>query len=317
MSDERRASYNACMASIVVVGSINLDIVTRVETAPRGGETLRGQSVDYVPGGKGANQAVAAARLGAAVRMVARVGDDPFGPAMRENLSVNGVDVSAVAATSGTPTGVAVITVEASGQNRIIIVAGANGALTPDDVDAAGDAFAGASYVLLQNEVSPAVTVRAAQRARAAGAKVVWNPAPAPDAVPPGLIGTVDILVPNESEAERLSGEPVRDETSALEAARELRASGFRTVVITLGSAGALWSGADGVFRVPAFPVNVVDTTAAGDTFVAGLAVGLSEGMPPRDAMRFASASAALAVTRLGAQAGIPTRAEVEALLNR
>lgn len=303
------------MASIVVVGSINLDIVARVETAPRGGETLKGRSVDYVPGGKGANQAVAAARLGAPVRMVARVGDDPFGPAMRENLSSNGVDVSAVAVTPDTPTGVAVITVEASGQNRIIIVAGANGALTPDDVDAAGDVFAGARYVLLQNEVNPSVTVRAAQRARAAGAKVVWNPAPAPEAVPPGLIGIVDVLVPNESEAARLAGDAVTDEATAIEAARELRASGFRTVVVTLGSAGALWSGSDGVFTVPAFPVQAVDTTAAGDTFVAALAVGLSEGMPPRDAMRFASAAGALAVTRLGAQAGIPTRAEVEELL--
>ena len=304
-------------ARITVVGSANMDLVLRAPRIPVPGETLTGRSLQYVPGGKGANQAVASARLGAESRIVARVGDDPFAPNLRRNFLNAGVGVDHLLDTPGTPTGIAVIIVDDSGQNSIVLAAGANGVLSPDDVTASRDSLLSADYVLLQNEVPIETTLRAALSARSLGVKTVWNPAPAPEVVPPELARAVDIIIPNETEASTLTGIPVDDEDGARRAADALRKMGFGSAVITLGSRGALWFGPDTVFLCPAFQVEVVDTTAAGDTFCGALCLALAEGNKPEEAVRFACGAAALAVTKLGAQAGIPTRAELEAFLAR
>lgn len=300
---------------IVVVGSANMDIVVRTPHAPSAGETVLGRSLDYLPGGKGANQAVAAARLGAQALMIARVGDDSLGEPVRRNLVENGVDVSHVSVAPGHPQGLALILVDDAGQNRIVVAAGSNAALLPADVDAAKSVFSPESLVLLQNEVRLETTIRAAQAARDAGSTVLWNPAPAPDGLPDEMLGCVDVLMPNESEAECLTAIAVKDSAGARRAAAALVSKGIPNVVITLGERGALWCNREETFEVPAFPVQVVDTTAAGDTFAAALAVALSEGLDSHAAMRFACGASALAVTRLGAQSGIPTRAQLDAFL--
>lgn len=302
-------------ARITVVGSANMDLVLCAHRIPVPGETLTGRSLRYVPGGKGANQAVAAARLGAESRIVARVGDDPFGPTLRRNFQDAGVGVDHLFDTPDTPTGIAVIIVDDNGQNTIVLAAGANGVLSPDDVKNSRGALRNADYVLLQNEVPLESTLRAASLAKSLGRKTLWNPAPAPEAVPSELARAVDIIIPNETEASSLTGIPVEDEGGARRAAKALNEKGVGTVVITLGPRGALWVRSDKAFLCPAFEVDVVDTTAAGDTFCGALTVALAEGGKPEDAVRFACGAAALAVTKLGAQAGIPTRAELEAFL--
>ncbi|HEY3412346.1 MAG TPA: ribokinase [Armatimonadota bacterium] len=301
--------------NVVVVGSANMDLVVRAQRAPWPGETVQGRSLDYLPGGKGANQAVAAARLGARTHMVCRVGDDSLGEPVRRNLADNGVDVSRVRIAAGAPQGLAIIIVDDEGQNRIVLAAGSNGMLVPDDIDWAAAVFSPDSLVLLQNEIRLETTIRAAQVAKAAGATVLWNPAPAPDSLPDEMIGCVDVLLPNESEAESLTGIAVHDSPGAHRAAAAIVAKGIPNVVITLGERGALWFNEDEVFELPSFPVSVVDTTAAGDTFAGALAVALAEGRESRDAVRFACGASALAVTKLGAQPGIPTRAQLEAFL--
>lgn len=297
---------------VVVVGSVNMDIVLRTPRLPAPGETITGRSLAYAPGGKGANQAVAAARLGADVAMVARAGDDAAGASMRENLVANGVNAEHVTVTAGAPQGIAVIIVDDAGQNSIVLAAGSNGLLSAEDVDRAAPIFQGARVCLLQNEVSLEATRRAARCAKAAGALVVWNPAPAPDEVPPGLAESVDVIAPNESEAERLTGLSVRNADEARAAAEALRAKGFGAAVVTMGENGAFWCGPDLAFHTPARRVEVVDTTAAGDTFLGALAVALAEDQRPEAAVEFASAAAAFAVTRLGAQDGMPTRKMLE-----
>jgi ribokinase len=294
-----------------------MDMTLRTPHMPAAGETVQGLSLSYAPGGKGANQAVAAARLGAQVAMVTRVGNDPAGPAVRCNLVDAGIDAMYVLDTPTEPQGIAVILVDDAGQNSIVLAAGSNGAISPDDVDACAAAFQGAQVTLLQNEIRMETTLRAAQLAKAAGATVIWNPAPAPKGWPREMAGLVDIVIPNESETERLTGLPVTDAASRERAAEALLAMGFGTVVLTLGGEGALWVDGACSFQAPTFQVDVVDTTAAGDTFCGALAVALAEGQPKPAAVRFACAAAALAVTKMGAQAGIPTRPEVEALLAR
>lgn len=301
--------------NVVVVGSANMDLVVRAHRAPGPGETVHGRSLDYLPGGKGANQAVAAARLGARTHMVCRVGDDSLGEPVRRNLFDNGVDVGLVRVANDTPQGLAIIIVDDDGQNRILLAAGSNALLAPEDIGGAASVFTSESLVLLQNEVRLETTIRASQVAKAAGATVLWNPAPAPDGLPDEMIGCVDVLLPNESEAESLTGIAVRDSQGARRAAAAIVAKGIPNVVITLGERGALWCNRQETFEMPSFSVAVVDTTAAGDTFAGALAVALAEGREARDAMRFACGASALAVTKLGAQPGIPTRAQLEAFL--
>jgi ribokinase len=302
------------MADVLVIGSLNMDLVVRAERLPEAGETLSGSGFATVPGGKGANQAVAAARLGARTAMIGRVGDDAFGAALRAGLEAEQVDCRGVRAVPGVASGVALIEVDAAGRNRIVVVPGANGRLLPTDVDAHGELLAGAKVMVLQLEVPMAVVAAAALRARALRKVVVLNPAPAVP-LPPELLPAVDYLVPNELEAGALTGLRVDSREAAIEASRRLRARGARNVIITMGEMGVLAAGLGGVHHHPARPVRAVDTTAAGDTFIGGLCAALVEGRPLDQAIAFAQVAAAIGVTRAGAQPSIPRRAEVEAAM--
>lgn len=302
------------MNDVLVIGSINMDLVVRAERLPDAGETLTGTGFATIPGGKGANQAVAAARLGARTAMIGRVGDDAFGATLRAALAAEGIECRGVRAVPGVPTGVALIEVDDAGRNRIVVVPGGNGQLRPTDVDAHGELIAGAKVVALQLEVPLGAVAAAALRARALGKTVVLNPAPAAP-LPPELVAAADYLVPNELEAGALTGLRVDSQEAAAEAARRLRAGGARNVIVTMGSAGVLAAGPAGVRHFPARAVRAVDTTAAGDTFIGGLCAALVEGRPLEQAIAFAQAAASISVTRPGAQTSIPSRAEVEAAL--
>lgn len=279
------------------------------------GETLSGGPFATYPGGKGANQAVAASRLGAPTAMVGRVGVDGFGQMLRIAAEVDGVNIDHVVDTPGLSTGVALITVEDGGQNTIVIAAGANAALTSEDVEDAAALIASARVLLLQLEVPLPVVTRAAAIARAAGAIVILNPAPAATSrLSADLLTNVDYLVPNESEAvaflEEPSGAPPKILARALSVV-----TGVPNVIITLGEFGAVMFGVAGSLYHPAFRVSAVDSTAAGDAFVGGFAVALSEGLSPEEALRWGCAAGALAATRPGAQSSLPRRDEVLALL--
>ena len=306
-------------ATIVVVGSLNMDFVTRVERLPAPGETVLGRDFQMIPGGKGANQACAAARLSddsTRVKMVGRVGYDVFGDHLKANLSAAGVDVSAVHATRASATGVALISVDRSGQNSIVVASGANHALAASEVEAMRPIFRGARLVLFQLE-SPLATVAPALRvAREEGARTILDPAPA-QPLKAELLESVDILTPNETEALLLLGRmPGRVELDqAPELAKLLRALGPRSVVLKLGDRGSFCYDGQAEIFSSAFPVEARDATAAGDVFNAGLAVALSEDRSLAEALRFANAAAAISVTRVGAQSSVPSRAEVEAFL--
>ncbi|MFG1750727.1 ribokinase [Streptosporangium sandarakinum] len=289
---------------ISVFGSANMDLVAYTPVVPKRGETVTGRAFAAVPGGKGANQAVAAARAGADVAFMGAVGDDAFGPVVRETLGSAGVDVSRLRVVPGS-SGVAHIVVDDDGGNSIIVVPGANGAVTaPSAEDLA--VIARSDALLLQLELPMEAVVFAARQARV---PVVLTPAPARE-LPRELLDAVDLIVPNEHEAEALTG--LADPREALEALLEL----VPEAVITLGAEGALYgSRAGGRLRVPAVPVRAVDTTAAGDTFVGALAVARAEGRPQEEALRFAAAAAALSVQREGASTSMPGRAEIDAAL--
>lgn len=305
--------------AVVVVGSLNMDFVVLTKTLPSVGETVLGDGFRMIPGGKGANQAVAAGKLGAAsvnVRMVGRVGTDMFADHLKASLSGAGVDVSAVHGSRSQPTGVALIAVDAAGQNQIVVASGANGELAAADVPAMKKSFAGANIALFQLE-TPLDTVTAAMRlAREQGLKTILDPAPA-QVLSRELLLNVDILTPNETEAFLLLGrqpEPLTL-TNAPAIADDLAALGARMVILKLGVQGCYFHGAGEQYHVPGFDVAAIDTTAAGDTFNAGLAIALAEGSPIPHALRFANAAAAISVTRLGAQASAPSRTEVDAFL--
>ena len=302
-------------ASIAVVGSLNMDLVIRSPHIPRPGETIIGGELHTVPGGKGANQAIAAARLGAQVSMVGRVGHDTFAGPLLENLDVDGIDRTFVVQDGEAATGVALIVVDDNGENSIVVASGANMRLAPADVEAAEPLIAAADMLILQLEVPLESVIRSAELARAHGAKVVLNPAPARP-LPAGLLSLVDVLVPNESEAALLTGLPVGTQTEAEEAAQALLASGVGTVVLTLGERGALPARAGEMQVCPTFDVKPVDTTAAGDAFVAGLAVALAEGKGLYEAVRWGNAAGGLATTVLGAQPSLPTRQALEQFLS-
>ena len=299
---------------IVVVGSLNMDLVVRSPRHPKPGETIIGGEFRTIPGGKGANQAVAAARLGAKVERVGRVGVDGFGSDLLANLRGAGVSTTHVKQDPAAPSGVALIVVDAGGQNTIVVASGANMSVTEKDVDDAALAFEGAAAILLQLESPLAVVARAARLARKHGARVILNPAPARQ-LEADVLALVDYLVPNESEATLLTGIEVRDLRSSKRAAKKLLKQGVGGAILTLGARGALLVNRDSATRVPAFRVEAVDTTAAGDAFVGAFGVALAERQSPADAMRFASAAAAISVTRVGAQPSLPTRADVEAFL--
>jgi ribokinase len=305
--------------ALAVVGSLNMDFVAQVNRLPAPGETVLGRDFKMIPGGKGANQACAAGKLGGssiAVRMIGRVGYDMFADHLKASLSAAGVDVTFVHATRAQSTGVALIWVDKEGQNSIVVASGANHELAAADVEAMRKAFEGASMALFQLE-TPLDTVEAALKlAREEGATTMLDPAPA-QLLPAGLLAHVDILTPNESEALLLCGRPAARVTlaDAPSLAAALRRMGPKTVILKLGGQGCLLLDDSGPRRFPAFPVEVRDTTAAGDTFNAALAVALAEGKPMDEAIPFANAAAAISVTRLGAQASAPSRAEVEEFL--
>ncbi|NLS78628.1 MAG: ribokinase [Chloroflexi bacterium] len=303
----------ASVSEIVVIGSLNMDLVVRAPRLPSPGETVRGEAFRTIPGGKGANQAAAIALLGQPVTMLGRVGDDAFGEQLAQNLGAKGVDPAHLLATVGVATGTATIIVDAAGQNSIVIAPGANGQVTPQDVDDCDGLLRQARYLVLQLEIPLETVAHAIDKAARHGVQVVLNPAPAAQ-LPARLLSRVRYLVPNESEAQWLTGLPVSDAGSAARAADRLRQQGAHTVIITLGSQGAYVASPDGSFHMPVPEVTVVDTTAAGDAFIGGLVVALSRGLSLRDAVRYASCAGALAVTRFGAQTSLPSGAEVERL---
>jgi ribokinase len=307
------------MTTLAVVGSLNMDFVVTVDHLPAPGQTVLGRNFQMIPGGKGANQACAAARLGAnsvTVRMVGRVGYDVFADHLKASLSAAGVDVGAVHATRDQATGVALISVDTAGQNSIVVASGANHALLASETEAMRSVFRGARFVLFQLE-SPLDTVAAALKlARAEGARTILDPAPAAP-LAPELLASVDILTPNETEASLLLGLPPGRVSMIAAAAlgRSLRERGPRAVLLKLGDQGCFYCDGEIELFSPAFPVVAKDTTAAGDTFNAALAVALAEDRGVEEALRFANAAAAISVTRMGAQASVPARAEVDGLL--
>lgn len=300
--------------SIVVLGSINMDLIGAAPRLPSPGETVLGGDFSTAPGGKGANQAVAAARMGASVRMVGRVGTDSFGPALLDNLRACAVDVRAVMEDPGAASGVAMILLDASRQNRILVASGANMCCDDTQVAAVASALEGADALMLQCEIPADTSLKAARIAREMGVQVVWDPAPA-DAFPPEAYAIVDVLTPNQIEAALLTGIEVTDAASAESAARALVQRGVRAVVVKMGEHGAFYLSDGDSGHVPPFEVEAVDTVAAGDAFGAAMTCALAEGRPVGEAVRSGAAAGALAVTRPGAQDAMPTRAEVDALL--
>ncbi|MFJ4153417.1 ribokinase [Pseudomonas sp. NPDC089752] len=298
-------------AKVVVVGSLNMDLVARAERLPRAGETLAGESFFTVPGGKGANQAVAVARLGADVAMVGNVGDDAYGQQLRKALEVEGIDCQAVNECPGVSSGVALITVDAASQNCIVIIPGGNGRLTPACVQRFDALLQAAELIICQLEVPAETVAWTLARGRELGKQVILNPAPATGPLPAEWFAHIDYLIPNESEAEALTGVPVNDLDSARRAGERLLQMGAGKVIVTLGAQGALFVIPSGSQHFPAPQVKALDTTAAGDTFVGGFAAALVRGLGEGEAITFGQRAAAVSVTRAGAQPSIPTLAEL------
>ncbi|MEO0802096.1 MAG: ribokinase [Cyanobacteria bacterium J06642_2] len=302
--------------AIAVVGSLNIDIVVRVPELPVAGETVLGGDYAQFFGGKGANQAVSAARAGANVKMLGAVGDDSFGPQVKAALQAEGIATDTLLSSPGS-TGLALIAVSDRGQNHIVVSAGANGRYRSDCVDL--DAIRTAATILVQLEIPFETACLAIDTAAAAGVPVLLNPAPARP-LSDALLAKVSYLVVNEVEAAAIGGvtaasDLARDRTMAIEVACQLRDRGAKSVIVTLGGAGIAWAGERGEGYEPAFPVDVIDTTAAGDGFCGALAARLVEGAELDKAIRFANAAGAIAVTRAGAQPSLGRRAEIEALL--
>ncbi|KOO04751.1 ribokinase [Vibrio nereis] len=302
------------MNKLVVLGSVNADHVLQVPSFPRPGETLHGRNYQVIPGGKGANQAVAAARLKADTGFIACVGDDAFGINIRENFKMDNIDIGAVKMQPNCPTGIAMIQVSDSGENSICISAEANDKLTAEVIEPDLARIRQADYLLMQLETPLCGIEKAAQAAKQAQTSVILNPAPA-KALSDELLACVDIITPNETEAEVLTGIAVTDNDTAQEAANMLHRKGIDTVLITLGAKGVWLSVAGNGELITGFRVDATDTTAAGDTFNGALVTGLLEQLPLKSAIKFAHAAAAISVTRFGAQTSIPSREEVDAFL--
>jgi ribokinase len=299
---------------IVVVGSSNTDLVVKLPRLPRPGETIIGGTFSMAAGGKGANQAVAAARAGGDVLFISKVGDDHFGTQALEGFMNDGLDTRFVGRVPNTASGIGLIFVDDRGENCIGVASGANDQMLPADIERARDAIASADVLLLQLEI-PLATVEAAIRiASQSNVRVILNPAPALQ-IEPGLFKFLSVITPNEHEAEILTGEHLSDDASIIAAARSLRGRGVPDVVITLGPRGAMFSTGSAEGFVPGFTIKAVDSTAAGDVFNGALAVSLSEGQPLREAVLFANAAAALSVSRLGAQPSAPRRLEIDEMM--
>jgi ribokinase len=296
---------------ICVIGSSNMDMNSYVPRFPKPGETLHGTQFSTGYGGKGANQAVMTARLGARVSFVAKVGDDVFGRDMLDNFGAEGFDSRFVSQTTRASTGVAVITIDEDGENTIVVIPGANGLLSPDDVDAARPAIEEASVLVCQMEIPQEANLAALHMARAAGVTTIFNPAPAVAGLPDEIYQLSDIFCPNETEAEILTGKGIGSTDEAEDAARHFLSKGAGQVIITLGEQGSLLVTQSGSEMVPTERVNAVDTTGAGDAFVGSLAYFISTGLPLTDAMARANRIAAISVQKPGTQASYPRRADL------
>jgi ribokinase len=303
-------------AHIVVVGSLNMDLVIRTPRMPLPGETLIGHDFQTIPGGKGANQAVALARQGADVTMIGRIGDDDFGRTQQKCLKQEQIDLSSLLVDPHQATGVAIITLDQAGENSIIISPEANGAVTVEQIDSVRDVITRADMLVCQLETPLDAVTRAIEIAHENNVPVILNPAPAQQ-LEPSLLEKVTYLIPNETEAGLLTGIEVKDIASAQEAATQLQRLGVQTVILTLGENGAVVAHEDTCVHETAVSMDVVDTTAAGDTFVGSFAVAVTEGKSVIEAVRFAKHAAALAVTKLGAQPSIPTRDKVEQFITK
>jgi ribokinase len=297
---------------IAVVGSANIDLTTFAERFPKPGETIFGDRFDLGFGGKGANQAVAARLCGAEVFMVARVGSDLFGPATIENFRKQGIDPTHVKQVEGLSSGVAPIFVEPNGQNRILVVKGANDAVKPADVDAAADVLKSADCIVLQFEIPVDTVYYTVAFARKHGIRCILNPAPA-QPVDVGALQDLDYFVPNESEAEAITGSTVKSVDEANQCARKLVEGGIRRVIITLGANGSLLATREESVHIPPFPVQSIDSTGAGDAFIGSFAVFLGEGVPEKEALRRANLYAALSTTGIGTQKSFFDRARFDA----
>lgn len=302
------------MFDVVVIGSLNMDIAIKTSRAPKAGETIMGESFQMVPGGKGANQAVAASKMGADSAMVGCVGEDNFGQLLVEGLVEQKVNVDHVTRLSGVSTGIASITVERNGENRIIIVPGANDRVSLDRDPTLPSLLSVAKIVILQNEIPMETNQHVIEAAQKDNTYVMWNPAPAYH-LPEGILSKIDFLVLNEVEAAFLTEQDVKSVPTALKAALVLYQAGARKVVVTLGGRGAVLVSKNHHLHVPAHPVDVVDTTSAGDSFVGGLAASIVREDPVEEALRYAVCAGCLTVTKMGAQPSIPTHTDVTKLL--
>ncbi len=304
-------------SSTVVFGSINMDLVARTPRLPVPGETLLGHKFFTAPGGKGANQAVAIARLGIPTQIVGRVGSDSFGQEVLKSLQTAGVNTDYVLVDETASSGVAAIAVDDAGENQIIIIPGANGRIDGTDVERLESLLLGANALLLQFEISMSAVWRATQAAREAGVKVILDPAPAQIEVPEELYPLVDIITPNEIEAGQLVGFPVDGVEAATKAADILLQRGVGSAIVKLGAKGAVCATEEETFFVPAFPVAAIDTVAAGDAFNGGLAVALAEGLSLQQAVVWGAAAGALASTKPGAQSSMCDRQTFNTFLNQ
>ena len=303
------------MTRIAVIGSLNMDLVVRAPRIPKPGETIIGaDDLHMIPGGKGANQACAAAMLGAEVSMAGRVGDDMFGEQLITGLKNAGVDTRNVTRDPDAPTGIAMIVVDEEGQNSIVVSSGANGRISPEDVSRAETVIGSSDLTLLQLEIPLPAVIKAAKAARNRGIKVILNPAPAQQ-LPAELLSLTDILIPNETEAAMLSGCDVSTDAGIKQAAAWLCQSGVKTVIMTRGSRGASLITENEIENFPAFSVDAVDTTAAGDAFVGGFAVALAEGRPLSEAVMYGNAAGALSAANPGAPPSMPCRDALDKML--
>ena len=299
--------------SILIIGSLNMDMTIPVEELPQKGETILGGSPSYIPGGKGANQACAAGKLGGRVAMLGKVGRDQMGRTLKENLAAAGVDVSHVEETPDAPTGMAVIYVDRRGSNSIVVIPGANACCDKAYVEANEALIAAHDIIVLQLEIPYDAVFAAVRLAKKHGRMVVLNPAPAPDSLPDEVISALDYFTPNETELARIAGMAAGSIQEAEAAGKRLVEKGVGTVLATLGEAGALLVTREEARLIPALRVDAVDTTAAGDTFNGAFVTALAEGIPEGEAIAFANKAAAISVTRKGAQTSIPTREELDA----
>ncbi len=296
---------------IVVLGSSNTDMVIKTERLPVPGETVLGGTFLMNPGGKGANQAIAASRLGGEVTFICKTGNDMFGQQSVDLYAEENINTDFIFQDKALPSGIALITVDAHGENCIVVASGANFSLNCSDIDQAREAIEQADLLLLQLETPIETVLHAARMAHDKGVKVILNPAPA-QPIPAELFEQLYMIVPNKTESELLSGVEVSDWQTARRAAEIISGKGVQVVVITLGSMGTLVKSGDQYFEVPVpVKVDAIDTTAAGDTFCGGLSVGIAEGMDLPEAVRFANKAAGISVTRMGAQASIPYRKEL------